>query len=185
MLRPTPGLGQYRILPIVSRALRRRCTTSGSCIEVIVMSVYARLRVRASRGLTWFVFVGSALGVQLQPIAESTSPPAKPRTEHTHSGRLCRGHAHALSRVPTDARWIQGTGEDGHQDRRRRPRNQARRLGERSRQTRNAVRFHSMALSVSKFNWEWQRSEKELRRAIELNQNLAQAHIYYGQYLSA
>ena len=35
------------------------------------------------------------------------------------------------------------------------------------------------------FNWEWQRSEKELRRALALNPNLAQAHLYYGQYLSA
>jgi eukaryotic-like serine/threonine-protein kinase len=35
------------------------------------------------------------------------------------------------------------------------------------------------------FNWEWQRSEKELRRSLELNPNLAQAHLYYGQYLSA
>jgi tetratricopeptide (TPR) repeat protein len=34
------------------------------------------------------------------------------------------------------------------------------------------------------FNWDWQLSEKELRRALELNPSLAQAHIYYGQYLS-
>ena len=33
------------------------------------------------------------------------------------------------------------------------------------------------------FNWDWKLSEKELRRALELNPNLAQAHLYYGQYL--
>jgi eukaryotic-like serine/threonine-protein kinase len=35
------------------------------------------------------------------------------------------------------------------------------------------------------FNWEWQRSETELQRALALNPNLALAHLYYGQYLSA
>jgi serine/threonine protein kinase/Tfp pilus assembly protein PilF len=34
------------------------------------------------------------------------------------------------------------------------------------------------------FDWDWQRSDKELRRALELNPNLAQAHMHYGQYLS-
>ena len=55
------------------------------------MSVYTRLSVRASRALAWCVFVGSPLGVQLQSIAESASPPAKPRTEHIRKG-------HAMAR---------------------------------------------------------------------------------------
>src|ERR1700680_1089563 len=90
MLRPTPGLGQYRILPIASSALRG-CATPGSGIEVIVMSVYTNLRVRPSRALALFVCVGSTLAAQLQSIAESTSPPPKPRTEKTHKG-------HAMAR---------------------------------------------------------------------------------------
>lgn len=35
------------------------------------------------------------------------------------------------------------------------------------------------------FNWEWTRSEQELRRALELNPNLSQAHLYYGQLQAA
>src|SRR6266851_7483612 len=51
------------------------------------MSDYTRLSVLASRALALFVFVASTLGVQLQSIAESASPPAKARTEPTRKGR--------------------------------------------------------------------------------------------------
>src|ERR1700681_3094429 len=90
MLRPTPGLGQYRSPPIVSNALRR-CAPPAILHRSDVMSVYTTSSVRASRALAWLVFVGSTLGVQLQSIAESASPPAKPRTEHTRKG-------HAMAR---------------------------------------------------------------------------------------
>ena len=55
------------------------------------MSDYTRLSVLASRALALFVFVASTLGVQLQSIAESASPPAKARTEHTRkAGAMAR-----------------------------------------------------------------------------------------------
>ena len=44
---------------------------------------------------------------------------------------------------------------------------------------------HAALGYAAMFNWDWQRSEKELRRARELNPSLAQAHMYYGQYLAA
>ena len=44
---------------------------------------------------------------------------------------------------------------------------------------------HAALGYVFMFNWEWQRSEKELHRALALNPSFAQAHLYYGQYLSA
>ena len=44
---------------------------------------------------------------------------------------------------------------------------------------------HAALGYAAMFNWDWQRSEKELRRAIELNSSIPQAHIYYGQYLAA
>ena len=43
---------------------------------------------------------------------------------------------------------------------------------------------HAALGYAAMFNWDWKLSEKELRRALELNPNLAQAHLYYGQYLS-
>jgi serine/threonine protein kinase/Tfp pilus assembly protein PilF len=44
---------------------------------------------------------------------------------------------------------------------------------------------HAALGYAAMFNWDWQRSENELRRALELNPSLPQAHIYYGQYLAA
>jgi tetratricopeptide (TPR) repeat protein len=35
------------------------------------------------------------------------------------------------------------------------------------------------------FAWEWRTSDRELRRALELNPSLPQAHLYYGQYLAS
>ena len=116
MLRPTPSLGQYRIPSIDSNALRR-CAPARSCIEVIVMSVYSRSSVRASRVLAWLVFVSSTLGVQLQSIAESASPPAKPRTEHTRKGHamarktLLKGVGDFAEVTPTLYRGSQPTHE--------------------------------------------------------------------------
>ncbi len=48
----------------------------------------------------------------------------------------------------------------------------------------NAEAHASLGL-VSLFDWKWQVAERELRRAIELNPNLAIAHGYYGMYLSS
>jgi protein tyrosine phosphatase (PTP) superfamily phosphohydrolase (DUF442 family) len=116
MLRPTPSLGQYRIPSIVSNALRR-CAPARSGIKVIVMSVYSRSSVRASRVLAWLVFVSSTLGVQLQSIAESASPPAKPRTEHTRQGHtmarkiLLKGVGDFAEITPTLYRGSQPTHE--------------------------------------------------------------------------
>jgi tetratricopeptide (TPR) repeat protein len=42
---------------------------------------------------------------------------------------------------------------------------------------------HAALGYAAMFNWDWKLSEKELRRALELNPSLAQAHLYYGQYL--
>ena len=71
------------------------------------MSVYTRLSFRASSVLALFAFGGSALGVQLQSIAESPSPPAKSRTEHTRKGHamarktLLKGVGHFAEVTPT------------------------------------------------------------------------------------
>lgn len=43
---------------------------------------------------------------------------------------------------------------------------------------------HAALGYVALFNWEWKKSEQELRRSLELNPNLPQAHLYYGQLLS-
>jgi eukaryotic-like serine/threonine-protein kinase len=43
---------------------------------------------------------------------------------------------------------------------------------------------HAALGFAAMFNWDWQLSEKELRRALELNPSLALAHMYYGQYLA-
>jgi serine/threonine protein kinase/Tfp pilus assembly protein PilF len=43
---------------------------------------------------------------------------------------------------------------------------------------------HAALGYAAMFNWDWLLSEKELRRAIELNPSLARAHLYYGQYLA-
>jgi tetratricopeptide (TPR) repeat protein len=40
-----------------------------------------------------------------------------------------------------------------------------------------------MALIVQNHDWDWQISEKEYRRAIELNPNYATAHQWYGEHL--
>jgi tetratricopeptide (TPR) repeat protein len=41
----------------------------------------------------------------------------------------------------------------------------------------------ALALIVQNHDWDWQASEKEFRRAIELNPNYATAHQWYGEHL--
>ena len=41
----------------------------------------------------------------------------------------------------------------------------------------------ALALIVQNYDWDWATSEKEFRRAIELNPNYATAHQWYGQFL--
>lgn len=36
-----------------------------------------------------------------------------------------------------------------------------------------------------RFDWDWSGAEREFRRALDLNPNLAQAHVAYGEYLRA
>jgi protein tyrosine phosphatase (PTP) superfamily phosphohydrolase (DUF442 family) len=85
------------------------------------MSVYSRLSFRASSVLAWFAFGGSVLGVQLQSIAESASPPPKPRTEHTREGHamarkiLLKGVGHFAEITPTLYRGSQPT-HDGFKE---------------------------------------------------------------------
>ena len=43
---------------------------------------------------------------------------------------------------------------------------------------------HSVLAVINRFEWDWAGTEKELRRAIELNPNLASAHSNYAIYLS-
>lgn len=42
----------------------------------------------------------------------------------------------------------------------------------------------SLGLVTEHFEWDWAGAEKEFRRAIELNPNLATAHHWYGDYLA-
>jgi TolB-like protein/DNA-binding winged helix-turn-helix (wHTH) protein/Flp pilus assembly protein TadD len=42
----------------------------------------------------------------------------------------------------------------------------------------------SLALITENYDWDWQRAEKEYRRAIELNPNYATAHHWYSEYLT-
>ena len=41
----------------------------------------------------------------------------------------------------------------------------------------------ALALIVQNYDWDWQTSEKEFRRAIELNPNYATAHHWYAEHL--
>ncbi len=41
----------------------------------------------------------------------------------------------------------------------------------------------ALALIVQNYDWDWQRSEKEFRRALELNPNDATAHHWYAEHL--
>jgi Tfp pilus assembly protein PilF len=41
----------------------------------------------------------------------------------------------------------------------------------------------ALALIVQNYDWDWQASEKEFRRAIELNPNYATAHHWYAEHL--
>jgi TolB-like protein/DNA-binding winged helix-turn-helix (wHTH) protein len=41
----------------------------------------------------------------------------------------------------------------------------------------------ALALIVQNYDWDWERSEKEFRRAIELNPNYATAHHWYAEHL--
>jgi len=43
---------------------------------------------------------------------------------------------------------------------------------------------HAALGYAAMFNWAWELSEKELRRALEMNPSLALAHMYYAQYLA-
>lgn len=43
---------------------------------------------------------------------------------------------------------------------------------------------HAALGYVDLFDWKWRASEQELQRAITLNPNLPQAHLYFGQFLS-
>ncbi len=42
----------------------------------------------------------------------------------------------------------------------------------------------ALALIVQNYDWDWQTSEKEFRRAIELNPNYATAHHWYAEHLA-
>jgi TolB-like protein/DNA-binding winged helix-turn-helix (wHTH) protein/Tfp pilus assembly protein PilF len=42
----------------------------------------------------------------------------------------------------------------------------------------------ALALIVQNYDWDWQTSEKEFRRAIELNPNYATAHHWYAEHLT-
>jgi TolB-like protein/DNA-binding winged helix-turn-helix (wHTH) protein/Flp pilus assembly protein TadD len=42
----------------------------------------------------------------------------------------------------------------------------------------------SLALIAENYDWDWQASEREYRRAIELNPNYATAHQWYAEYLA-
>jgi TolB-like protein/DNA-binding winged helix-turn-helix (wHTH) protein/Flp pilus assembly protein TadD len=42
----------------------------------------------------------------------------------------------------------------------------------------------SLALIAENYDWDWQSSEREFRRAIELNPNYATAHQWYAEYLA-
>jgi TolB-like protein/DNA-binding winged helix-turn-helix (wHTH) protein/Tfp pilus assembly protein PilF len=42
----------------------------------------------------------------------------------------------------------------------------------------------ALALIVQNYDWDWQTSEKEFRRAIELNPNYATAHQWYAEHLA-
>ena len=42
----------------------------------------------------------------------------------------------------------------------------------------------SLAYVKMLYDWDWQASEKEFKRAIELNPNYAEAHQWYAEYLA-
>jgi len=42
----------------------------------------------------------------------------------------------------------------------------------------------ALALIVENYDWDWNASEKEYRRAIELNPNYATAHHWYAEHLT-
>ncbi len=44
---------------------------------------------------------------------------------------------------------------------------------------------HSALGYAAMFAWDWSTSQRELRRALELNPSFPQAHFYYGQYLAS
>jgi TolB-like protein/DNA-binding winged helix-turn-helix (wHTH) protein/Tfp pilus assembly protein PilF len=49
----------------------------------------------------------------------------------------------------------------------------------------NLAEAHTaLALIVQNYDWDWQTSEKEFRRAIELNPNYATAHHWYAEHLA-
>ena len=48
----------------------------------------------------------------------------------------------------------------------------------------SSAEAHAALGYVDLFDWKWRASEQELQRAITLNPNLPQAHLYFGQFLS-